>query len=354
MHVEAGSRVVPPIWYVYPLWKKISFTLASKQHIRHLRPHVHVEEIDEDAIAYTHITCNPIVLMHPYFYPMERHHERIARRLPHMRALIGLDVADTDALSWRAVELANMATAMIVPSNFSRRVYESSGVRVPVHVLPHGVGDEYFETPRSPNPSPQAVASLRKSRGIKMLLSYVLHSDYRKGLDILMTLYEMLRKERGDVALVIRDAGGLKLIHDGEKGIFSGWMTEKMKIELFDSADLFVLASRGGGFELPGLEALARGVPAIAAKGGSWEDYMPEWGLVPSRPSNRIFEGNTIHVGKGVEMILEKAVDRALEILDNLDDYSARAQEYAETRIRKEFTWRVIAERLLEIIWRYS
>ena len=47
-------------------------------------------------------------------------------------------------------------------------------------------------------------------------------------------------------------------------------MNEEQQRELFDQADLFLLTSRGGGFEHPGLMALARGVPTIAAKGGAW------------------------------------------------------------------------------------
>ncbi|RLI87420.1 MAG: hypothetical protein DRP01_01975 [Archaeoglobales archaeon] len=342
-----------PIWYVYPMWKKVSFSLISRKHLKYLRKLMRVEEIDELTLPCMEVASSPLVLLHPYFYPMDAFAKHLAHRLPRLHGLIGLDVADSDRLSQHAVELANEATAMIVPSNFAKRAYESSGVRVPIHVLHHGVEPEFVNRPRRQNPFPVALRDLRRRR-LKILLAYIVHSEYRKGEDLLMEIYRRLKAERKDVALAIKDNWGVRLADDRQKRIFSGWLGERQQMDLYDNADLFLLTSRGGGFELPGLEALARGVPVIAARGGAWEDYMPEWGLVPSRRCPHVFEGNSIHVGGGVEMILEKAVEKAHEILDNLDEYRARAQEYARTRIARDFTWPRIAEELKDIIARYA
>ena len=338
-----------PIWYVYPMWKKVSFSLISRKHLKYLRKLMRIAEIDELAFPCTDVTSNPLVLLHPYFYPLDAFARQLAHRLPRLHGLIGLDVADSDRLSQHAVELANKATAMVVPSNFARRAYESSGVRVPVHVLPHGVEPEFVDRPRRQNPFPVALRDLRR-RGVKILLAYIVHSGYRKGEDLLMEIYRRLKAERKDVALAIKDAWGVRLADDRQKRIFTGWLGERQQVDLYDNADLFLLTSRGGGFELPGLEALARGVPTIAAEGGSWDDYMPAWGKVPSRRSGPVLEGNSIHVGNGVEMIVEKAVDKAIQILDNLDEYKAKAREYAQTRIKREFTWPRIAQNLKRII----
>jgi len=356
MQVEARpGAITRPVWYVYPIWKKVSFSIVAKKHLQYLRRMMRVEEIDELTFPFTDVFSRPLVLMHPYFYPAEVFARHLAHRIPKLWGIIGLDVADSDMLSQHAVDLANRATAMIVPSRFSRNAYVRSGVRVDVHVLPHGVDPEFIDRPKSELPFPEILRDLKRRRNLKVLLAYIVHSPYRKGEDLLMEIYQRLRRERDDVILAIKDMHGI-ILDNGQKRerIFDGWLREHQQIGLYDSADLFLLTSRGGGFELPGLEALARGVPVIAAKGGSWEDYMPEWGLVPSRPSAPIFDGNTIHVGRGVEMILERAVDKALDILDNLDDYKAKAHEYAQTRIRQEFTWPWIAENLKRIIERYA
>ena len=352
-----GARprpIIRSVWYIYPIWKKLSFTLIAKKHLQYLKQMMKIEEIDEHTFPFMEIYSHPLVLIQPFFYPMEAFAKPISHRIPKLGGLIGIDVADSDRISQFAVDLANKATAMIVPSHFSKETYVRSGVKVDVHVLPHGVDPEFIDAPKRERPFPETLYDLKRSRRLKVLLAFVVHSGYRKGYDILMQIYQKLRKERKDVILVIKDMYGVRLVEDDrEKRLFDGWLRGQQHIDLFDNADLFLLTSRGGGFELPGLEALARGVPTIAAKGGSWDDYMPTWGKVPSRRSGPVFEGNSIHVGNGVEMIIEKAVDKALEILDNLDEYKAKAHEYAQTRIKREFTWPRVAQELKRIIDRY-
>jgi len=60
-----------------------------------------------------------------------------------------------------------------------------------------------------------------------------------------------------------------------------------------------------------------------------------------------VFEGNAIHVGYGYTVDVEKAVDRVCEVLDNLDEYKARAREYAVEVLSKKYTW----DRVGELLW---
>ena len=80
---------------------------------------------------------------------------------------------------------------------------------------------------------------------------------------------------------------------------------------------------------------------------------MPEWGLVPSKPSGEVLPGNNIHTGRGVEMLIDKAIDLSLEILDNHEEYLARTRDHLETIIRKNFTWEKVGLLLREVIRRY-
>jgi len=350
----ATVKRIAPIWYVYAIWKRHSFSIISKKHIKYLNSYIRVEEIDEYTFPYMETISRPIVLLHPYFYPMTAFKSQIENRLPKLKALIGLDVADGDSISPQAASLANKATAIIVPSNFAKQAYITSGVTTHVHVLNHGVDPEYLTKPKSETPSPLTLFDIKRRRGLKLLLTYIVHSPYRKGEDIALAILSEMRKERSDVALAIKDAWGVRLIHSEDTRVFDGWLTENMQIDLYDQADIFLLTSRGGGFELPGLEALARGVPVIAGIGGSWQDYMPEWGLVPTRPSGPVLEGNSIHTGRGVEMLVDKAIDKLHEMLENLDEYKAKAHEYAQTRIKQELTWPVIVSKLKDIILKYT
>jgi len=349
------------IWYVYPFFKHVSWNSIGVHHVAQLRQWFRVEEIDELAFPFIHIVGNPVVFLHPYFYPFQKLERNLSLKVPKFSALIGIDVADSNQISKYAVKLTQYATALIVPSNWARQSYIKSGVKKPVYVLPHGVTPEWIDTPPQPPSTFQHLAKLKKEENRILLLSYIVHSPYRKGFDLLVEIYRRTLAERNNVLLVLKTGAGVgyfpEYVKDGKyemKGqVYSGWLTDQQKMELFDLCDVFLLTSRGGGFEHPALEGLARGIPVIGAKGGAWEDFLPKWSLVDSQPSKQVLEGNPIHVGIGVEMKIEKAVDRLIHIIDNLDDYKARAKEYAETTIKEKFTWNKIGEQLRDILLQY-
>jgi len=353
------------VWYVYPELKHVSFSSIGEWHYQLLKKYFRVEPIDELAFPTIAPIGYPLVLMQPYFYVMGKVGKKIARKIDRYRGIIGVDVADSDHLSSFAVNLANYAKALIVPSNFSRNTYINSGVKVDVHVIPHGVEKEWIEAPPQ---SPQLfthLAKLKQERGYKLLLSYQTHSPFRKGLDLLLRFYQTLIKEYNNVLLVVKTAQGVGyfpetvenvggvLEHHMDGKVIIKWLNEREKMELFDLVDLYVLSSRGGAFEHPALEALTRGLPVIGAKGGAWEDYLPEWALIPSRKSEQVLPNNPVHDGCGVEMLLDKAVDRACEILNNLEEYKAKVREYVTHVIKPNFTWYKIGERLKAVVERY-
>jgi glycosyltransferase involved in cell wall biosynthesis len=303
--------------------------------------------------------------MQPYFYMMQKWEKKIAQNLNRMKGMIGVDVADGDHITDYAVRLTEHATALIVPSEFSRRAYINSGVKKAVHVLPHGCDPEWIEAKKLEPSTFHHLAKLKETRNLKLILSWILHSPYRKGLDLLLEYYEALLKEYNDVLLVVKTGQGVgyfpetienvggQLEYHMEGKVMMGWLNEKEKQELYDLCDIYFLSSRGGGFEHPPLEALARGEIVLGAKGGAWEDYLPDWALIPSHRSGRVLENNPIHDGCGVELEIDKAVDKTIEILNNIDEYKEKVKEHIETKIKNQFTWPIIGEKLKDIVEKY-
>ncbi|MEM2284563.1 MAG: hypothetical protein QXL29_08180 [Zestosphaera sp.] len=354
------------VYVVYPRYKHVSFSFVGENHYQQLKRWFRAYAIDENALPVSEIVSRPLIYLHPYFYVMDREEKRLSRRMTRFKGIIGVDVADGDHITNRAVELANMATAMIVPSNFCYKAYVNSGVKTPVHVVPHGVTEEWIDLPpQQPCPLTHVEKTKKGETGAKVLLAFIIHSPFRKGLDILIEVYKGIVREHRNTILMVKTMKGLGIIpptvqkaggvleESMQPPIVEKWFTEREKISIYDAADLFLLTSRGGGFEHSGLEALARGIPVIAARGGSWEDYVPSWGLVPSKRSPPVLEGNPIHDGHGVEMLIDKAVDKALTIIDNLEEYKAKTKEYANTHIRNKYTWNRIGETLRDITLKY-
>lgn len=370
-------KPLPPIWYVCPRFKHLSWTAIGEKHVRELTKYMRIEWIEEVALPTIMLISRPLVIMHPYFYPFQKFEWSLKRKVSQMDALIGIDVADSDRISDYAVKLTEYATALIVPSNFAKQSYLRSGVKIPIHVLPHGVDPEWVHAEKRNPQRFTYLAELKRKRKLKLIHAWVLHSPWRKGLDILLRFYARLLEEYNNVLLVLKSAWGVgyfletieripkpadvgdtdqtfyQMAHRLEGRVDKGWLTEEEKMELFDLVDLYVLTARGGGFEHPPLECLARGTPVIGPKGGSWEDYLPDWALVPSHIDGQPLPGNPIHVGNGVEMDIEKAVDKAVDILENEDDYKARVKEHVEQVILKQFIWSKIGEQLRDIIYTY-
>jgi len=341
------------IYYIYPMWHKVSFTLIAKHHIRELRKYYQVYEIDELAVRHLNPYCRPITLLHPCFFIMSRFAGRLERIRSKLRSLIGLDVADSDRISNLAVSMTHYCDAMIVPSTWSREAYIKSGVKCPVYVVPHGLTDDYFQSPK-PVQYFRELASLKREKNYIYLLHFCWHSEYRKGLDLVFRVYEQLRRERKDIVLVLKFMTGYGTWHHKfrELGgiIIAGWLKDDQIIELYDLCDIYLLFSRGGGFELNGLEALARGEVVIAADRGSWTDYLPPFSLVRSHECPYVLKDNPIHSGKGVEIDTEKAVDKICEIANDLEEYKARVRDYVNKYIKPRFAWSAVARRLAGVI----
>lgn len=353
------------IWYVMPFFKQVSFTYIGEKHYLELKKYFRIELVDETAFPFVQVFSRPLVLVHPYFYPLQRWEYRIARIQRIIHGLIGIDVADSDHISREAVRLSQYATAFIVPSNFARNSYIRSGIKKPVHVVPHGVNEEWLTHERKIPRTFTELAKLKHRRNLKLLLSFIVHSFYRKGGDILLEIYKRLVNERNDVLLVLKTAKGVgyfletieykggEIEYHMDGKVYEGWLTEEQMMELFDICDLYLLTSRGGGFEHPPLLGIARGLPCIGAKGCSWDDYMTDWMLVSSKKSDIVLKGNPIHDGYGVEMIIDKAVDRIHQILDNLEEYKAKTKEYALTYVRDNFTWTAVGKKLRDVVTKY-
>jgi len=344
------------IWYVYPMWHKVSFSLIAERHVNELRKYFRIYAIDELALSGLYPATNPLLILHPFFYPMSKYAKRLQRLLARIRGIIGIDVADSDRISNLAVSMTHYAEAMIVPSTWARESYVRSGVRVPVHVLPHGVDKEWFTSPMQLTIF-RKLYEMKHQKKLIYLLHFCWHSPYRKGLDLVLKTYEILRKERKDIVLICKfmtpDGHPHRIIRQLGGIIVSGWLSEEQKRELYDIADIYLLFTRGGGFELNGLEALVRGNVVIAGNEGSWTDYLPSFSLVETRECPYVLKNNPIHSGKGREIVVEKAVDKICEIADNLDDYKARIREHVLKNIKGKYTWESVGRQLAEIIRRY-
>jgi len=166
-------------------------------------------------------------------------------------------------------------------------------------------------------------------------------------------LMACIERAKIDYMLVVKKMDitdpAFKLLTKYKMFVVEGRLARDWLIDLYDLADLVLLPSRGGSFEMSGLEALGRGVPVLMPNVGPWVEYTPP-GLekylhVKTARMVEPLPGNQIHSGKGAEWDPEDACLKFIEIYTNYDEVKAKAQAGVEW-IKKNYSWDAVEEKI--------
>ncbi|MDQ4132801.1 MAG: glycosyltransferase [Actinomycetota bacterium] len=191
---------------------------------------------------------------------------------------IGWSMLEVTGLPADWVDGCNTMDEVWVPASFNVDTFRDSGVRVPVEVMPLGVDTAYF------NPE---IRGFRPSERFTFLS--VFEWGERKAPELLLRAFAEEFKESEDVVLLLsvvnRDpavdvhAEIAKLdLPPGPPIVLllnAGFESYQMG-SLYRSADCFVLPTRGEGWGMPVLEAMACGLPVIATAWSGPADFLHE------------------------------------------------------------------------------
>ncbi|MCG8351764.1 MAG: glycosyltransferase, partial [Chloroflexales bacterium] len=182
---------------------------------------------------------------------------------------IGFTMIEVDQLPTSWVEQANQMDEIWTPSSWGVEVCRHSGVDKPIYAAPLGVDAERFQ-PALP----------RTRLADRTVFLSVFEWGIRKGWDILLRAYRAAFRSTDPVLLLLKvdcrspthnplsELAQLLPAPSPPVGvIYNQPLSLPQLIELYQGADCFVLPTRGEGWGMPVLEAMACGVPAIAT---SW------------------------------------------------------------------------------------
>ncbi len=199
---------------------------------------------------------------------------------------IGLTMLETDRIPQDWVARCNLMDEVWVPSRFNSSTFTASGVDAgKVHVMPLGIDESRFHPGLPPLP-------IAGRRGFTFLS--VFEWIPRKGYDILLRAFLSEFGPREDVCLVLRahdnsayDPGGARIKteiaalcralgrEDGPQVIvLPALMSIADMARLYAAADCFVLPTRGEGWNMTAMEAMACGVPVICTNWSAHLDFM--------------------------------------------------------------------------------
>ena len=190
---------------------------------------------------------------------------------------VGFTMLETDRIPADWVRQGNQMDEVWVPSEFNAETFRASGINKPIHVIPLGVDPDYF------NPG----IARRPLTGVYTFLS-VFEWGERKAPELLLRAFnEEFRADERVILLakvinvdpgvdVEREIANLGLDPAGGRVHLSlnQFVPTYQLGVLYRSADCLVLTTRGEGWGMPVIEAMACGVPVIATDWGAHCDYM--------------------------------------------------------------------------------
>jgi len=340
-----------------------SFRKVAKEHIRELRHRgiVQINQVFELHHNLVHFRSNNdvpylnnVCVVHPFFSTHPAAIDLLKRR---HKVISCCEVADTTRISEEYVKRINNphVKAIFLPSTFAVSSFVNSGVDAEkVYLLPHGLNEVYSK------PTPKIIFNkkleeIRKDNRIK-ILSFFLHSWFRKGMDVAFEALNRLAKKY-DFLYVIKT---VKHTHEPYNlswkypnvniKVIDDWIGEEELVYLFDSCDVFLSPQRGGSFEIPPLEALSRGLPTVLTGWGCVLDYATKYKsayLIRYTDYQKILHGG--HVGVGVNPDVNHATSLIQYILDNLDYCKSIAEKETE-KIRQEYRWSKTIDIMLDVL----
>jgi len=226
----------------------------------------------------------------------------------------------------------NAVDAIVAPSQPMLDVLRGYGITVQAEVIPTGLQDKSFEAADGD--------AFRVKYGIPLdrpMLLYVGRVAFEKNIDFLLGMAKVLSDERPDVLLVVTGEGPAeKSLHQLAKSLnldnniqFIGYLNRETELNAcYQSADVFVFASKSETQGLVLLEAMAQGTPVVA---------IAELGTA-----------SILIEGEGALIAPENTTEfanRVLQLLiypDQREALGIRAREYA----LEKWTAKVQAERL--------
>lgn len=297
-------------------------------------------------------------------YPFAKSKVQAKRVITFIVTELGLSPASFAPENTSADSFCTGDDLVVTPSNWSRRQLLAYGFpSEKVRVIPHGVSSDFF-FPLSKHERNAFRRDLDISDDHFVFLNLGALT-LNKGTHLLIDAFCQLRQHYHHARLVLKDSSGLygttalEVIEDHAKlngplpaeaanSIFivpSSLSLSEMRL-LYGGSDAYVAPYIAEGFNLPVIEAIACGTPAIVTDGGSTDDFCDATNslkiradLVANRDRDSSIPGYHLdpHLGSLLEQ-MEKAISGAIA--------SGESFECGRRQLVERFSWAAATRQL--------
>jgi GT2 family glycosyltransferase len=268
---------------------------------------------------------------------------------------VGFTMLEVDGLPPEWVRQANLMDEVWVPSTFNEHTFRDSGVRAPIRIVPLGVDPAYFSPSIRGQKADEEFTFLsvfewgeRKAPDI-LLRAFADEFSANEPVRLLCKVnnFDLGVSIRAEITkLGLRPNGGRIVIAENQI------LLQYELAVLYRSVDCFVLPTRGEGWGMPILEAMACGLPVIATQWSSQTDFMNIEnslplqidGLVPALAKCPYYEGF-----RWAQPSYEHLRSLFRWVYEHQDQARAIGERAAQDAARR-WTWTQAAQRMSELV----
>jgi glycosyltransferase involved in cell wall biosynthesis len=249
----------------------------------------------------------------------------------------------------RIIEINQYVSVLLVPCQQNKDAFEACGVKVPVHILHHGVDASLFPYLERPE---------------RDWFTFGTFGDLtvRKGIDVLVRAFTREFAPHEPVRLLIKRSSASRELPgldapDPRIEVRSEFLDRPGLLAFLSELDAFVLPSRGEGFGLCGLEAMATGLPTVATNWGGPAEYLDPADSLPLnyrlQEANGAWALGTRFFGHWAEPD-EQHLRMLLRWLFDHPRQAAELGRASARRVHADFSWNRAASELVAVFNRLA
>lgn len=234
---------------------------------------------------------------------------------------------------------------LLTPSSWCVSMFRDNGVTIPIEVVPNGVHPTAF--PYYGRPERETFTFLDMAT-----------LTIRKNPGAVITAFSALFRDKPEVRLVLKtQSGTLGHVNFGKDmgniTVIDSLYTMDEMTHLLQQADCFVFPSRGEGFGMPPIEAMATGLPTIVSYNTGMMDYADERYCYPVKLSHKTpairYPKKWGYVGNWYEPDYEDLKRQMLHVYENQDEARNKGK-LASEEMHRNWNYDVVADKMVQAI----
>lgn len=246
------------------------------------------------------------------------------------------------------VEKCNTMNYIIVPNEWNKKVFEESGVIVPIFVIPHGVDTDFWIK--------QPVGALKNKETKPFTFGIVGYLNERKGVFDVIRAFASEFSPEENVRLILKSSnpgfGYYSQFSDPRISTISSNYSQNDLRKLYSDFDCFVFPSKAEGIGYPPREAIAMGIPTIIGNYSGLADIADDRYCFPIDPvgfREGVNPQSIEQPGAWADYDIADIMYWMRYIFENREAAQKIADEGAKFT-RDNFNWDVCAKKMLHLL----